>query len=271
MYKIELSEARAAAEAAAGVIRGHYDKGGIAVETKADESPVTAADRDANAVIVERLRAAFPTDGILSEESPDDGQRLAKQRVWIIDPLDGTRDFVARTGEFSVHIALAVDGAAVVGVVAQPVTAAVYYAVAGQGAFCARDGRTERLGVSDRGALAALRIGVSRLNLSSRVGAALGAAGLTKNAVTMGASTKYLAVARGTLDAAVNLSAGECEWDTCAPEVIVCEAGGRFTDVDGRPFRYNLPDPVHRRGSIVSNSRCHDPLAALVAPFAENL
>ncbi|HVR63312.1 MAG TPA: inositol monophosphatase family protein, partial [Polyangia bacterium] len=201
-FEIELAEARATAEAAAAVIRRHYDKGGIAVETKADESPVTAADRDANAVIIDRLRAAFPGDGILSEESPDDRRRLGKSRVWIIDPLDGTRDFVARTGEFSVHVALAVDGAAVVGVVAQPVTASVFFAVAGHGAFCARAGQTERLQVSDRAALAALRIGVSRMNLSSRVGAALRAGGLESNAVTMGASTKYMAVAGGVLDAA---------------------------------------------------------------------
>ncbi len=87
----------------------------------------------------------------------------------------------------------------------------------------------------------------------------------------MGASIKYMAVARGTLDAAINLSPGECEWDTCAPEVIVREAGGRVSDADGRAFRYNQPNPSHRRGSIVSNGRCHDPLAALVAPFADKL
>ena len=265
----EFREARAAAEAAASVIRAHYDKGGIAVETKADESPVTAADRDANAVILDRLRVVFPDDAILSEESPDDSRRLAARRVWIIDPLDGTRDFVARTGEFAVHVALAIDGVAVVGVVVRPVTASVFYAVAGQGAFCARAGQTERLRVSDRATLAALRIGVSRLNASSRVGAALRAGGLEGNAVTMGASVKYMAIARGALDAAVNLSPGECEWDTCAPEVIVREAGGQVTDGGGRPFRYNQPDPGHHRGSIVSNGRCHDQLAALVDPFAD--
>jgi 3'(2'),5'-bisphosphate nucleotidase len=270
-YARELDVARAAAQTAAAVILQHYAKGGIAVDTKADESPVTAADRDANTVIVAQLQAAFPDDGILSEESPDDGQRLGKRRVWIIDPLDGTRDFVARTGEFAVHVALAVDGAAVLGVVARPVTASVFFAVAGTGAFVARDGQTASLAVSETATLADLRIGVSRLNLSSRVGACLHAAGLDGRAVAMGASVKYMAVAGGTLDAAINLSPGECEWDTAAPEVIVREAGGRFTDADGRPFRYNQPSPSHKRGSIVSNGRCHDALAALVAPYADNL
>lgn len=271
VYERELDVARKAAQAAAAVIQQHYAKGGIAVDTKADQSPVTEADRDANAVIVERLRAAFPDDGILSEESPDDRQRLAKRRVWIVDPLDGTRDFVARTGDFSVHVALAVDGAAVLGVVAQPVTASVFYAVAGGGAFVAEVAKTESLAVSSTVALSELRVGVSRLNLNSRVGVFLRAAGLDGRAVAMGASVKYMAVARGTLDAAVNLSAGECEWDTAAPEVIVREAGGRFTDADGRPFRYNQPDPSHHRGSIVSNGGCHDALAALLAPYADNL
>jgi 3'(2'),5'-bisphosphate nucleotidase len=267
----EVREACAAAQAAAAIILRHYAAGGIAVETKADESPVTAADRDANTVIVDHLRAAFPDDGILSEELPDDGQRLAKSRVWIIDPLDGTRDFVSRTGDFAVHVALAVDGAAVVGVVAQPVTASLYHAVTGGGAFVTRDGASESLHVSDVATLARLRIGVSRTNLSALVGAALKSGGLEGNAVAMGASIKYMAVARGTLDAAVNLSSGECEWDTCAPEVIVREAGGRVTDADGRGFLYNQPNPSHRRGSIVSNGRCHAPLAALVAPYADKL
>jgi 3'(2'),5'-bisphosphate nucleotidase len=272
-YSEELDVARQAAQVAAAVIMQHYARGSIAVETKADESPVTAADRDANTVIVDRLRAAFPDDGILSEESPDDGQRVSKSRVWIVDPLDGTRDFVARTGEFSVHVALAVDGVAVVGVVAQPVTGAVYYAALGGGAFVQRQGQSkpESIAVSPVAVLADLRIGVSRLNLSSRVGTLLRAAGLDSRAVAMGASVKYMAVASGSLDGAINLSPGECEWDTCAPEVIVHEAGGRVTDGHGLRFRYNLPSPSHRRGSIVSNGRCHDQLAALVAPYADNL
>lgn len=275
LYETELREARAAAGAAAAVIMRHYAQGAIAVETKTDESPVTAADRDANAVIVERLRAAFPDDGILSEELPDDASRLSKRRVWIVDPLDGTRDFVARTGDFTVHVALAIDAVATIGVVAQPVTGAIYYAVAGQGAFVAPDAAGpddgEAIRVSDVATLAQLRVGVSRLNLSARVGAALRSAGLEGNAVMMGASIKYMAVARGALDAAINLSPGECEWDTCAPEVIVQAAGGRVSDADGRPFRYNQANPCHRRGSIVSNGRCHDCLAALVAPHADNL
>ena len=93
----ELEVAALAAREAGAVILAYYARGSIAVDTKSDASPVTAADRDANRVIVDRLRAAFPGDAVLSEELPDDGSRRGKRRVWIVDPLDGTRDFIART------------------------------------------------------------------------------------------------------------------------------------------------------------------------------
>ena len=105
--------AEAARDAGRAILR-RYSQGAIAVETKLDNSPVTIADREANAVILAALTAAFPDDAILSEESPDNRRRLGKARVWIVDPLDGTRDFVARTGDFCVHVGLAVEGIATV-------------------------------------------------------------------------------------------------------------------------------------------------------------
>jgi 3'(2'),5'-bisphosphate nucleotidase len=256
-YDHELEVARQAARDAAAVILRHYATGGIAVEIKPDDSPVTAADRDANAAIVSRIAAAFPGDAILSEELPDSDARLSAERVWIIDPLDGTRDFVARTGDFCVHVALVVGGAPVVGAVLQPTAGALFSAAAGAGAFVDAGDHRQPLRVSAVTDLAAVRVGVSRLNASSRLGACLTAAGLAGNAQVMGASVKHMAVARGALEAAINLSPGECEWDTCAPEVILREAGGAFTDAAGQAFRYNQRDVVHRRGSIASNGAAH--------------
>lgn len=265
-YEAELAAAERIARAAGELVAAHYARGPLPVETKADQSPVTAADREANARIVELLRAAFPADWILSEEAPDDPARLAHRRVWIVDPLDGTRDFVARTGQFSVHVALAVDGAAVVGAVYQPWPDVMYAAAAGGGAWRARDGERTRLRVSATRDLGALRVGTSRLNAASRLGRFLAEAGLDARAVPMGASTKHMAMAEGALDACINLSPGEQEWDTCAPEVVIREAGGAFTDGDGRPFRYNQPDLGHYRGSLASNGACHAALVALLAP-----
>ena len=262
----ELAIAERAARAAGEVVAAHYARGPIAVETKADRSPVTEADRAASAAIAGVLREAFPGDWILSEEDADDLARLERRRVWIVDPLDGTRDFIARTGQFSVHVALAEDGVAVVGAVYQPVPDAMYAAAAGGGAWRTRGGERVRLAVSQTRDLGALRIGTSRLNATSRLGQFLAAAGLDGRAVPMGASVKHMALAEGALDACVNLSPGEHEWDTCAPEVVIREAGGMFTDGDGRPFRYNRPDLGHHRGSLASNGACHDALLARLRP-----
>lgn len=265
-YARELAVAERAARAGGAAIRAHYDRGDVAVETKADHSPVTVADRDANDAILAILRAEFPADAILSEESVDDPTRLAQRRVWIVDPLDGTRDFVARTGEFAVHVGLAVDGIAVVGAVYRPTIDAMFSAEAGGGATCEIGETRKPLRVSFR-AIADARIGVSRLNASGLLAECLDAGNLRPRASAMGASVKYVALAAGELDAVIALSPSEHEWDTCAPEVVVREAGGRFTDGEGSPFRYNQADTTHHRGSLASNGVCHDELVALMQPF----
>jgi len=256
LYEHELEVAERAARAAGEVIAAHYANGAIEVITKPDASPVTAADKAASATITEILRAAFPHDAILDEELPDDGARLGAERVWIVDPLDGTRDFVARTGQFSVHVGLAVGGAAVVGVMYQPVADALYAARQGGGAW--RNGK--RIRVAGTRELCELRIGTSRQLSDQRLVQFLAEAGLDGQVVAMGASTKHAAIAAGELDLTINLLPGEFDWDTCAPEVVIREAGGRMTDADGAPFRYNQREVRHRRGSIASNGPCHDQL-----------
>src|SRR5262245_51547161 len=105
-----------------------YGNADVAVHSKSDSSPVTAADEASNEVLTKAIQAAFPEDAFLSEESPDDESRLSKWRVWIVDPLDGTRDFLAQTGDFCVLVGLTVDGAPVLGVAYQPVKDAMYFA-----------------------------------------------------------------------------------------------------------------------------------------------
>lgn len=275
----ELAVAVEAARRAGARLLDHYRAGPIAVETKSDSSPVTAADRDANDAVVETLRAAFPDDGLLSEESPDDGERLARSRVWIVDPLDGTRDFVARTDDFCVHVALAVDGVPTVGVVHHVTAGLTYQAVRGQGAYVESaaspnpgpspggpPART-RLRCSPIAATGEARVGTSRLNMNEELRVALAATGLDKRAVARGASVKLMAVARGELDAVINFSAAEMEWDTCAPEIVIREAGGRVTDLEGAPLGYNQPDLARWRGSLASNGACHEAVRALVRPY----
>ena len=263
----ELEAAAAAAREAGAVILGYYARGAIAVESKVDASPVTAADRDANRVIVDRLRAAFPDDAVLSEELPDDGTRHDKQRVWIVDPLDGTRDFIARTDQFCVHIGLAVDGIPVVGVVFQPTAGALYSAAAGQGAFVETDAGRTPLRVAAHIPPDGLRVGITRTAPTGPLRTFLAETGLGARAVAMGASVKVMALARGDLDAVVNLRPDEQDWDTCAPEAILREAGGSYTDTAGAPFIYNGADITHRRGSVAASAAAHRELLRLVAPY----
>ncbi|HEY2730466.1 MAG TPA: 3'(2'),5'-bisphosphate nucleotidase CysQ, partial [Polyangia bacterium] len=196
-YEKELELAKKAAREAGAIIMRHYARPDIAVSTKPDKSPVTVADLDANAAITKRLAAVFPDDAILTEETPDDPARLAKRRVWIVDPLDGTRDFVARTGDFCVHIGLSEDSEAVLGVVYQPTVDALAWAVRGGGAFEERGGTTRALKASTLSAPGQIRIGVSRLNLDEGLGKCLAAAGMVDRAVRLGASVKHIALARG--------------------------------------------------------------------------
>ncbi|CAN5894163.1 hypothetical protein BH11MYX2_BH11MYX2_33340 [soil metagenome] len=269
MFQRELQVAVRAACAAGEVILEHYARGPIAVETKSDDTPVTAADREANDAIVKVLRAEFPDDYLLSEELPDATERLTRSRVWIVDPLDGTRDFVQRTDDFAVHVGLAVDGKAVVGAVLVPVADLLYSASVGGGAWRTEDVLKEarggtRVHVSTRTSLDELRVGVSRLAPHPSLSPFFAATGLAPRVVRMGASVKFMAIAEGRLDAVINASTSEHEWDTCAPEVILREAGGVMTDRDGAPFVYNQPRLDHPRGSVATNGMCHEELLQLI-------
>ena len=126
------------AREAATIVNTFYI-GSSEVRYKPGDEPVTEADRSANQHIVTRIRARFPNDGLLSEESKDDLTRLHNDRVWIIDPLDGTKEFIARNGEFSIMIGLAVAGRPVLGVVQQPATGLLYAGAVGHGAFLYED------------------------------------------------------------------------------------------------------------------------------------
>jgi 3'(2'),5'-bisphosphate nucleotidase len=261
-YAAELDVARAAARAAGALIRAHYDAGTARPTAKADGSPVTQADLESNQEIVRRLAEAFPDDGILAEESPDATARLAKSRVWIVDPLDGTRDFVGRTGDFAVHIALAVDGRPVVSVVHAPASGRLWRAAAGQGAFEEHEnGQLRPLRASSETQLERFRIGVSRLGVNANQRRFMAEHPLGKNTVAIGASLKMMALAGGELEISLCLTDYEREWDTCAPELIVREAGGRFTDLDGRE------GPGHGSG-VASNGHVHDALLVLLGGAA---
>ncbi|OUC08195.1 hypothetical protein RY27_10430, partial [Litorilinea aerophila] len=144
----ELEFACKVAREAATIVNTFYI-GSSEVRYKSDREPVTEADRSANQHIVTRVRAMYPDDGILSEESKDDLSRLEKERVWIIDPLDGTKEFIARNGEFSIMSGLAIRGRAMLGVVMQPESGLLYAGAVGHGAYLYEANERIPLRVSD--------------------------------------------------------------------------------------------------------------------------
>ncbi len=263
-YAEELAVAKAAASSAAAAIE---DLGPCRVRPKEDGSPITAADLAANQAIIDLISRHFPQDALLSEESVDGPQRLDRARVWIIDPLDGTRDFVGNTGQFSVHVALAVQGQPQVAVVIEPAAGRMSWAVRAQGAYMSERGMAPLpLRVSSQASAAGSRVGTSRFAMTDNLRAFLAEPPALQK-VSMGASTKLMALARGELEACVWLSAVEKEWDTCAPGLIVSEAGGQITDVLGNTFVYNQADVVHRRGIVASNTLVHQAMLTRAQRF----
>ena len=229
----------------AGVaIMAVHDGDDLAVRAKADASPVTAADLAAHRCIVDGLARLTPEIPVLSEESAHTvplEQRRSWRRFWLVDPLDGTREFLKRNGEFTVNIALIEDGVPVFGVIQSPVSGAVWHGVPGQGAF-RRDGDGERRIATRSPATAPLRVAASRSHLDPRTAALLQRIG-EHDAIGLGSSLKFCLLAEGGMDAYPRMGPTS-EWDTAAGQAILEAAGGCVLDLRGRPFRYNQRDTL---------------------------
>ena len=230
--------------------------------------PVTIADRTASKIIVKGLAAAFPSDGILSEEEFDDHARLTKKRVWIIDPLDGTKGFVEKTGDFAVQIGLAADGESVLGVVFLPLEDALYFASKGKGAWLIEKGDApKRLQVSDETDFAEMNIAVSKNHRSPKMTRIISNFGLKQEIRRGSVGLKVGLIARKICDLYIHLSPRTKHWDTCAPEIIICEAGGNLTDIFGEKIIYNTADVHNHNGVLASNGIAYDLTVARLKPL----
>jgi 3'(2'), 5'-bisphosphate nucleotidase len=261
----ELDVAMRLAAAAGRVIMGYYQTG-LAVERKARNEPVTAADRAADDLIVAGLRQAFPGDGLLTEESDDDLSRLEEERVWIVDPLDGTTEFINETGEFSVQIALARLGYPALGVVYQPVKERLFYAVQGWGAYEIHNGRTAPLQVSTEASLAKMCMVASRSHFSPLIERAREVLGIQTVDRLGSVGLKVGLLARGKCDLYLATTVVK-EWDLCAPHALLAEAGGILTTLAGESLVYNKADVTERRGLIGSNGLNHRQIVETLAPL----
>ncbi len=268
-------ELRAALDAAALGARIVMDVYGteFLVDYKSHDDPVTQADRRANDAIVAALGRAFPNDAICAEEgSPRDGSEMAARsgRCWFVDPLDGTREFVDRNGEFCVMIGLAIDGEARLGVVNAPTIGRTFAGVVGAGATeSLHDGvavRSLRVPPPPANARDATMV-VSRSHRGRLTTLLARELGITRIAQCGSVGLKVAKVASGETNLYVHTGGGAKLWDGCAPEAIARAAGAVVTDGSGQPLRYDAPRLGLDRGIVVAAPTLH----AIVIRAMENL
>jgi 3'(2'), 5'-bisphosphate nucleotidase len=221
--------------------------------------PVTIADKTASKIIVEGLAQAFPEDAILSEEEADDiKSRVVTEKVWIIDPIDGTWGFIKKDGDFGVQIGLTENGEAILGVVFLPVHDELFYAVKGAGAFLQKgDAPAERLQVSELTDFRKMNLASSRNHRSPKMHRIIEDFGFVREIQRGSVGLKVGLIARREADIYIHLSPRTKFWDSCAPQIILEEAGGRMTDLFGARIRYDLTDVQNHNGILASNGAAH--------------
>lgn len=264
-YARELQVAETAALRAGEKILDFYSRQSAEVHEKADGSLVTDADLAADHIIRETLQTAFPSDPLLTEEGADDSQRLQSERCWIVDPIDGTNQFIERTGDFEVLIALIVGSRPVVSVVYQPTENLLISAVAGGGAMIQKDGERRPLrfaavsGATPSRVVTSTWLGApANLPLLDRMVSLIQPAELATS--NLGITVRRFVPEQQVADVLIGVHVDgnaiyAWEWDFAAPDLIVSEAGGATTDLFGRLHQYNKPLPRNRDGIVMSVDR----------------
>jgi myo-inositol-1(or 4)-monophosphatase len=254
-YARELEVAVRAAREAGTIIRRYYEAD-VEVHEKSHDNPVTAADLEADACIKQVVLGAFPQDGWLSEETADSTDRLQRARVWVVDPLDGTKEFTQQIPEFCICIALVEHGKPVVGVSYNPAADRLYAASLGRGTTCNGDSvRASRQAVLADAEILASRSEDKRGEWDPFKDRA-------RVVLTGSVAFKLAELSRGQGDATFTLTPKN-EWDICSGVILLEEAGGRATGLDGRPLVFNQPSPL-REGMVASNGVLHAAILAMI-------
>ena len=258
--EILCSIARDAGQAIRQIYASDFD-----VEYKGPGDPVTDADKTANTLICQRLQAEFPDAVVVAEESPEEAYADYRQRerVFFVDPLDGTREFVGRNGQFVVMIGLLVENAVQLGVLYAPATDITWYGGAGLGAYRRDSDGTERqIFVGSVQEPAAARITISRSRRSEHLSAALRSIAPRLISPMGSAGLKGAHVAEAGADAYLATGTVGKHWDACALEAVVQAAGGRVSDVRGHALDYRAPSMELEHGLLVANPGLHSALLA---------
>ena len=251
MFERELEVAARLARDAAVVIREVYETSFSVVQKSGGGGPVTEADQRANELIVSGLETAFPGDDIIAEESANRAPRTG--RVWFVDPLDGTREFVDRNGMFAVHIGLAIDGVAVAGVVHAPIQGALWSGATGHPCVLELEGQRRTLSMQPVAKTSDLRLLVSRSHKSKKTEAIKQALGITSVREQGSVGLKCALLAMGEAELYLHPSNRSSRWDSCAPQAVIEAAGGMLVDFAGHPYGYEGAELVNGRGLVA----CH--------------
>jgi 3'(2'), 5'-bisphosphate nucleotidase len=261
-YARELDAALGAAATAADYLRAAYEA--FTPISNAPASISTEADRASQDLILTHLSAAFPDDALCAEEGTPAlrGAKREGRRLWVVDPIDGTRGFVMKNGEFSVMIGLVEDGRVVVGVVSEPALSRVTYAAIGNGCWVrAGNGSPARCSVTRTESLSDAVLVQSHAKKGETPWPVTS---LKPRSVveTYSAGVKLAMVARGEVDLYVNTYPNFSDWDICAGDLLVTEGGGAVTEIAGTPVRYGTLGNAQRGGLLATNGRLHSAAVA---------
>ncbi len=237
------------------------------VNTKDDNSPVTTADLESNKILKSTLvKTGIP---ILSEEDVDDKTRLNNEKIWIIDPLDGTQDFINKTDEFSILVGLVENHVPVMGLVYLPIKKILYLAEKGMGAFCYDLQKWEKISVRKMKELENCLALVSRHHLSDNEKKMLDYLTI-RNIGKIGSALKVMEISAGRADIYLSATRNKLsQWDTCGPNCIISEAGGKMTDISGHALIYNTETIKHENGLLVTNGFVHEKAVSKISELEQ--
>jgi len=247
---IAIKAAKEAGDAILEIYQRDFD-----THTKKDNSPITEGDLKSNEIIKKILSETEHM--ILSEEEDDDLSRLSENMIWIVDPLDGTSDFIDKTGEFTIMIALIKNKKPILGVIGWPTEKTFFVAQKGSGAFRYSNDEWHKISVTSISELSKCRTVGSRHHLSDKEKSFIKKLGI-EDFTSIGSSLKVGKISSGEAEAYITTTNKMKEWDSAASYCIISEAGGKMTDMLGNDITYNNKNVFHQNGILVTNGLIHN-------------
>ena len=269
-FSREMTLASQLAREAGAIIMNIY-QAPFTVHFKSPGDPVTEADQQANDLIVAGLHHAFPHDLIVAEESARPPGDLLYGRVWYVDPLDGTREFIQKNGEFSVMIGLAIDGKSCLGVVYRPDHQILYGGITNREAWIEEQGERRPLAPPSLKETGRLRLAISRSHRHPHMTEISQVLGIREKISCGSVGLKIGLLTNGQADIYIEPGPYTSAWDACGPEAIIRGAGGQLTDITGMPLRYGIGNLKNTNGLLASHGVSHDSVVQTIRPLTQTL